>query len=864
MRVRVIGGAVILALMALLLFAALLPRMIDWNRYRPEVERLAGLLLGQPVAIDGRMELALFPVPTLVATDIRSGEAMGRPAPFLARFRSIDARLDLAALLRGQVRVASFALIDPDIQIVGGWEELRPLLHPPESADLTRVIIVGGRVSWLTEAGDLREINRIDLQYRAAARPAPGTPAGDGQDRHRLDGSFRLGPDAAAPPIRVEAQLAGSGTRRPFTLDLRPRDAAASAAALLRVTGALDGDGATRQAMDGRLRLDGPGALGFASLIAGGLLGIEPPPLPKGVLSIEAALALSPSRLTLNDLAVTLGEMRLAGRLDLPLETPAARPIDRGSLRLSAARVAGGFTAGGFAAIADPVAQLQTYLQLLAQTAPPPMDIDISAAAVSLPGGLLRDISLRGAWGGGRLDRLEASVNLPQGGAARFTGLAVPGVDGVSLSGRLALSAEDVRTVLGLLGEGGEAEAAGNRPLIGSLTGLVAALAETVPGDRLRALRLEAAIDAAPDRLAIDDLALEIDGSRWSGALSLVPGADKPGPNTARLTVTAAVDRINLSGYWPVAGQPDRVEPAPLRRWLTDQGRTLSIDADLTVAEAMVSALPLSDLRLSLALRPAARSEDGGEAKDRPQTLRIAVAGVSAPGVEGTAEGTLTLAFSPSIPDDPVLLEGRARFAVGQPRLVPELLRIGSAPWPALPVRGALTVSGPLDFAEIALGIDGPGANLQVAGLVDLPLWSGGLALTLRADDPLVFLGAAAGVRDWGMARLSRADLSLDLLLQQGVTSGTGRLRLEGLVLDQAAAESGPRVGEAPVRWQDGQGRAIVPLMSSLADGAPASAPSLDLIWTLNPVAGRLLLTRPDGPPRGWRAERGIILPLDN
>ncbi len=107
-RLRV--NSFLLSLTALLivvlsaLFAA--PLFIDWNDYRPVFETQATKLLGRDVKVDGKVHLVLLPAPELRFDDVKVADETGSlERPFLEA-RSIEAWLNIGALLTGDRRGA--------------------------------------------------------------------------------------------------------------------------------------------------------------------------------------------------------------------------------------------------------------------------------------------------------------------------------------------------------------------------------------------------------------------------------------------------------------------------------------------------------------------------------------------------------------------------------------------------------------------------------------------------------------------------------------------------------------------------------------------------------------------------------------
>ncbi|TCZ53381.1 AsmA family protein [Roseicella aquatilis] len=100
--------------LAMLLAAALwvVPRLLDWESWRPQLAELASSRLGRPVRLDGPITLLLLPQPRVEAEAV----AVGPAADGLSiAARSMRLRLDLRALLAGRLEPREITLVGGDI-----------------------------------------------------------------------------------------------------------------------------------------------------------------------------------------------------------------------------------------------------------------------------------------------------------------------------------------------------------------------------------------------------------------------------------------------------------------------------------------------------------------------------------------------------------------------------------------------------------------------------------------------------------------------------------------------------------------------------------------------------------------------------
>jgi uncharacterized protein involved in outer membrane biogenesis len=164
------------------LFAA--PLFIDWNDYRPVFETQATKLLGRQVKVGGEVHLVLLPAPELRFDDIKVADQQGRlDRPFLEA-RSVQAWLNIGALMSGGMEAKQISIVDPVLRLdvksdgTGNWSDVgrRGVALPfaPKNVMLDSVNVSGGRVE-ITKEGLIRSqplmISR-DAPRSFASRPA--------------------------------------------------------------------------------------------------------------------------------------------------------------------------------------------------------------------------------------------------------------------------------------------------------------------------------------------------------------------------------------------------------------------------------------------------------------------------------------------------------------------------------------------------------------------------------------------------------------------------------------------------------------------------------------------------------------------
>ncbi len=514
----------------------ILPGLIDWNGYKPDLIAEIRKATGRDMRIDGDLDLALLPSPRLSAAGVRIANVDGAAAPDMVRLEALGVRIRLRPLLSGRIEVESMVLIEPAIEL----ERLRD-----------------GRVNWVIAAAAVPGPARREA---AAASDASDTPDASGRSGVRLE-NLRIrngavtwrdsaagtverltGVDAAisaeslSGPFRAEGGFVVRGAPIRFSAALGRIDAVSPAPMQLglevaetgaeaRLAGAL-ADVRRTPRLTGRLsaRIPDPSKLAAA-------LAADAPPWSGGAFSLSAEVDASAGRMSLDGLELRLGPTAATGRVaasfgeevraDVAL---VVKHVDFDDLR-RAARSAPQKPAG-----AGPAA---------GSVEPPPS----AAGGFRLPGnvgGALRVEIESARLMGGRLRGIELAASLDDGRIAlRRLSLHLPGEAEVALAG--ALSSADGEPAF----EGGvEGRADNVRALLGWL-GIDLA---RVPADRLRKVAVKAGIRVDRRQLQATDIDMWFDASRVRG------GVTYAFRERAAFGARFNVDQFNVDAY---------VAPAP-------------------------------------------------------------------------------------------------------------------------------------------------------------------------------------------------------------------------------------------------------------------------------------------------------------
>jgi len=199
------------------LFAA--PLFIDWNDYRPVFETQAAKLLGRAVKVGGKVHLVLLPAPELRFDDVKVADQDGRFDQPLLEARSIEAWLNIGALLGGGVEARNITISDPVLRLAlrqdgsSNWSDVgRPgeaLPFVPKEVLLDEVSVTGGRIEVMrpgqpslviagvegeASAGSLSGPYKVSATYDFAGRHQElrfSTSASDADGLFRLKSALR-------------------------------------------------------------------------------------------------------------------------------------------------------------------------------------------------------------------------------------------------------------------------------------------------------------------------------------------------------------------------------------------------------------------------------------------------------------------------------------------------------------------------------------------------------------------------------------------------------------------------------------------------------------------------------------------------
>jgi uncharacterized protein involved in outer membrane biogenesis len=570
----IVGVLVVLAAGALVA-----PSFIDWNAYKGQIAEAARDATGRTLVIDGDIGAALLPMPALSVANARLGNARGAKAPDMVAFKSLSVRVAPWPLLKGEVQVQAVILVDPVIELErladgsGNWEFRPPAAKTAPGAAqpatgggaapavrVDRVEIRNGRVVYRdAKAGTLETVERLNAELGAESLSGPFTGRADFVTH--------------AAPLAVEFSVGGiAGQPIPVTLALDLGGGKAKAG----FTGTVSALGPNAK-ITGKLKSESGN---LAAALAP--LGVASTPFLARPLALEAQIDASAAQAAIKDMRVALGEIGATGAVTATLsERPRIEAVvNVGAVNLDRLMAAAG-TPGAPVAVAAPGkagapgatgAGFALPTNIAAR-------LDLSVAAVTFQDGTAQQGKLLANLADGVLTIERLGALLPGNTDAKVTGRLSAARGEPQFTGRVDVASDNARAVLAWL----KADTAG------------------VPANRLRQLRLGAAVNYGGPSVGLSGIDLRLDDTRMTGSLSYGLG---PKPVFG---VDLAVDTFNLDAYLPqtaaaAAKAPAAAQPAP--RPAAGGGGTLPDgDVRIKIAQLTWAGRPIKGIDVDGALR---------------------------------------------------------------------------------------------------------------------------------------------------------------------------------------------------------------------------------------------------------------------
>lgn len=501
MQTTLLGLAV--ALILALVAALVGPFVVDWTRYRAEIEARASQMIGVPVEVSGPIDVRLLPTPSLA---LHSVAVSAEKTSFSAR--SLRFEMALGALMRGEWRVNELTLEEPQVRVALDRAGALPPLGLAAAFDSERLAvehlaIVDGRVV-VTDPDGGHAVALDRLSFKGELRSLVGPLRGEGHFTAR-DSVYRF---------RVNTgRAAGHSLRLRLVLDAPALPLTAETDGMLSV------DDARHPRYEGTLALSGPAG----AVLADGR-GVARDPW-RATAQVRADL----DRAAIDELAIHYGPedrvLRLSGRAEVAF---AREP--RFTMALTGHQVvldrlvdAGQGSSGG------PLRALPAMLGAMLESRRAPLlgKLDLTLDQVTFAGASVQSVQATvvsdgDGWAVTALDfRAPGATQVHLGGRLRATAA------GLAYAGPIGVQSAEPAALLSFV----EGKTDTARPPIGPLS---------LSGD--------ATIDEREVR--IDRLHGEIDGKPMEGNLVYTrAAADRP----SRLDTTLAAAEVDLDSAIAIA-----------------------------------------------------------------------------------------------------------------------------------------------------------------------------------------------------------------------------------------------------------------------------------------------------------------------
>ena len=664
--------------------AWIVPGLIDWNGFKPDVVAEVKKATGRDMRIEGDLDLALLPTPRLSVAGVRIANIDGATAQDMIRLEALSVRVHFRPLFSGRIEVESVALIKPVIEletlkdgranwVIGapataaqksGSDSPKSDSAEPDAIRLDSLRIRDGTVTYRdATSGTVERIERVNAVIAAATLSGPfridgsltvrGTP-------FRLDGT--LGNIAVATPavLRLGLSIAGTGT------DAQIVGALANARQAHRVTGKLNVKSPDLAKLSAALAVGDP-ATGLPAWLAQNF-------------SLSAELDASAKALSIDNLDIRLGETAATGGVSATLGEKVSadialnlKHIDIEKWQAMRAAVPKRSDTGstGTPAPATPANQPAEF-QLPKNVSG---SLNVGIEAVSVMGGRLRDIKLAAALDDGEVTLNELSIRLPGEAEVALAGFISSPGGKPAFEGSVEGRADNLRALLEWL----KIDVA------------------DVPADRLRKFSVNAKLRGDRKQAQVSDINIRFDASRVRGGVTYA--FRKRPAFGARFNI----DQFNVDAYAPPRrrGTTKKTATRPARSATPQQNETAAPLAVLNDFDANVN---LRVGTLNYRRTPIQEIAFDGTLSGGKLTLRRARIGNLA-GTSATVNGTL--AGFDRLPSF------KGKFTIVSKDLT-GLLRVAQIEPPVPPRRlGRLKLSGRADASADRTTLD---STLEVTG----------------------------------------------------------------------------------------------------------------------------------------------------
>jgi AsmA protein len=192
-------GIIVIASLVVIIIAAILiiPRVVDVQKYKPELEKRIALASGRPFSVSDDLRLSVFPWAGISFSDLQLGNVKGFKEKDFLKVKSFEARIKLLPLLFKDIQVKKFILNEPRMVLVKNkdgrvnWELPQKTARPKKDEKIPagkisqtslpisalRVedfSIKNGEVLWIDHtSGTRKQVSNINLTLQEVSLDRP-------------------------------------------------------------------------------------------------------------------------------------------------------------------------------------------------------------------------------------------------------------------------------------------------------------------------------------------------------------------------------------------------------------------------------------------------------------------------------------------------------------------------------------------------------------------------------------------------------------------------------------------------------------------------------------------------------------------
>lgn len=501
---------IVLALVVSL--ALLAPYIVDWGRYRADLESWGQKLTGRDVAIRGDISVKLFPFPELSAQDVVIANPDGFREPVFASLEHVDVQVTLGGLLNGELQVESIGIVNPVATLVRDKDNRVNWQFEPavalrnsrllEKVRLDQIAISGGTVHLLDEQRD----KRGEITALAGTVSAPS-----------LAGPWRASGQLSFNdlPLTYSLSTAAWNEQLPLRFGVRLTPAEQSGYSV-----SIEGEKTADATLKGEVRLTPVEVAEGKSDSEGQFRAV----------TVKASYVASFDRLDLAGIEIRPADEKDQGTLITGTASAAIGETIAANIDISAPRVdldalAGAGSrqllrdGGGLSLVNGLLASLPKELELKAK---------LKVLALRAGGEILENAEIAFETGSEAVQIKRFAAGLPGRSKLLFSGVFFPGERFAELGGKLSLESFDMRQLSFWLAPEMKAE-----------------LARAWTGNRGR-LKAESELRLTASKLEFRDLKYELNGDAGTGRFAMLVNGERP-----ILDIELHTDRLDADAFLP-------------------------------------------------------------------------------------------------------------------------------------------------------------------------------------------------------------------------------------------------------------------------------------------------------------------------